>query len=137
MVNALQICSLGLPPAQELEGVQGAAGAGWAAGFMAYRRMREELPPIASILLNPDTAKLPENTSALWLVAKALAVKATTKNFARVRTYAERLYKAQHGEFVTLLVKEATKLTPLVTNTIAYQQMMLGDIAKLINGETE
>jgi hypothetical protein len=70
-------------------------------------------------------------------VAKALAVKATTKNFARVRTYAERLYKAQHGEFVTLLVKEATKLTPLVTNTIAYQQMMLGDIAKLINGETE
>ncbi len=102
--------SLGTPssPALEYELIAGAVGAGAATELSGFLRMFRELPDIDAILMNPLWAPVPEEPSAQYPVASALARCASDSNFDRICTYLDRL----PTEFRVLCVHDATLRDP-------------------------
>jgi hypothetical protein len=60
---------------------------------LAFRDLQAELPDIAMIRLQPDTAPVPSNPSAQFLVGAALAATMDGSNFGQTVTYLKRLPK--------------------------------------------
>jgi hypothetical protein len=110
--------SLGTPssPALEHELIAGAVGAGAATEFSGFLRMFRELPDIDAILMNPQRPPVPEESSAQYAVASALARCASDTNFDRICTYLERL----PTEFRVLCVHDATLRDGTLRSTAAY-----------------
>ncbi len=75
----------------DTEVIAGCVGKGRAAQYLAFRGLIGELPDIDSVLINPDSAPVPDNPSARYLVAMALAARLTADNFGRAVTYLHRL----------------------------------------------
>ncbi len=59
--------------------------------LLAFLLLINDLPDIADVLMNPDTAPVPENPSARYLVAMALASRMNGSNFGQAATYLHRL----------------------------------------------
>ena len=153
--NADKILKLGLPPSVEFGAVQGAVGEGPGAERLAFERIYRELPSLDAILIDPDSAPIPETPATLWAVSVGLASKATEGNFGRVARYAERLREhrcEQHrgglGEFGVLLVRDAVRrhniektvngkklIVNKLASTAAFIELMSSEIGKLIAGE--
>jgi dynein-related subfamily AAA family protein len=97
------------PPADIEFGLyEGTVGRGAAIEFTGFLRVFRSLPSLDGILLNPATAPIPDEPSALCAVATGLARRTTEQNFAAVIHYADRLAR----EYGTLLVKAATARLP-------------------------
>jgi hypothetical protein len=127
--------SLGLSAPVEAEAMNGAVGSGAAGEYLAFRQMFQSLVNLDAILLDPDKAKIPTNTSELYATAVGLAGRANRGNFARIATYATRLaVEADRGEFAVLLVRDAQRRDPDVQYSDAYVRMQCGPIGKLISG---
>lgn len=75
----------------DAEVLAGCVGKGRAAQYCAFRGLIGELPDIDAVLINPDSAPVPENPSARYLVAMALASRMTAANFGRCVQYLHRL----------------------------------------------
>lgn len=73
------------------EVIEGCVGKGRATQYLAFRSLVNELPDIDAILMNPDSAPVPENPSARYLVSMALAARMTAQNFGQAVTYLHRL----------------------------------------------
>jgi hypothetical protein len=110
--------SLGAPSnlAVEHELIVGAVGTGAATEFSGFLRMFRELPDVDAILLDPQHAPAPEDPSAQYAVASALAQCASDTNFDRNCTYLNRL----PTEFRVLCVRDATLRDPALRSTGAY-----------------
>lgn len=110
--------SLGSPSSQAMEHelITGAVGMGAATEFTGFLRMFRELPDVDTILMNPRRAPVPEDTSAQYAVASALAHCASDTNFDRICTYLDRL----PTEFRMLCVRDATLRDPALCSTAAY-----------------
>jgi hypothetical protein len=110
--------SLGTPsnPSIEHELMAGAIGAGPATEFSGFLRIFRGLPDIDGILMNPQRAPVPEEPSAQYAVASALARCASDTNFDRVCTYLDRL----PTEFRILCVRDATLRDSTLRSTRAY-----------------
>jgi hypothetical protein len=76
-----------------------------------YRKL--QATSIDAMLLNPSTATLPTDPSAMWAVSTALAERANVTNWANVITVLERLPE----EYNALAVKRATAPTHKNDNT--------------------
>jgi hypothetical protein len=153
--NADKILKLGLPPSVELGAIQGTVGEGPGAERLAFERIYREMPSLDAILIDPDSAPIPETPATLCAVSVGLASKATEGNFGRVARYAERLRELrceQHrgglGEFGVLLVRDAVRrhniervangrkiITNKLASTAAFIELMSSEIGKLIAGE--
>ena len=71
------------PPAEiEFALYEGTVGRGAAIEFTGFLRVFRSLPSLDGILLNPATAPVPDEPSALCAVATGLARRATDQNFA-------------------------------------------------------
>jgi hypothetical protein len=102
------------PPKKLLHSlVEGCCGKDWVAGFIGFLKAYKDMPTIQSIHLNPDTAHIPSDPSALAGIAAGLAVHADTGNMAATMKYAERLPR----EYATLLVKQTLRLHPKLDST--------------------
>lgn len=132
--NAGRMFMLGLPADVEAAAVAGCVGEGAAVEALAFYRMYKELPNIDGILLDPDTAKIPEQMSALYAVATSLAAKATERNIARIARYGERLVAAGFGEHAALLIRDAARRKPEIQTTPAFNKLMSGELGQLIGG---
>jgi MoxR-like ATPase len=110
--------SLGSPSNQAIEHelIAGAIGAGAATELTGFLRIFRELPDVDSILLNPQRAAVPEEPSAQYAVASALARCASDTNFDRVCAYLDRL----PTEFRVLCVRDATLRDSSLMSTAAY-----------------
>jgi hypothetical protein len=75
----------------DVEVWSGAVGKGQATAARAFKDLIADLPDIAGVLLAPDSAPVPENPSARWLVSLALAGKLTAANFGQGLKYLLRL----------------------------------------------
>lgn len=75
----------------EPEVIMGAVGKGRAAQYLAFRKLINDLPDVDAVLIDPDSAPVPENPSARWLISTALATKLTAGNFGQVTKYLTRL----------------------------------------------
>lgn len=116
--------------------VAGAVGDGAAVEFLAFRRMYQSLPSLDAIIMNPDSAPIPDAPGALYATVTGLAARANELNWGRVLTYTTRVMQAEHGEFAALLVRDATKRTPDLLQTAAFVRMMAGPLGALVGGAT-
>lgn len=85
------------------EVLAGCVGKGQATAYLAFRELQAELPDIADVLMNPDTAKVPSNPSARFLVSMCLATKITGGNFGQAVTYLNRM----PGPFRAYAIRDA------------------------------
>lgn len=135
--HAGQLMQLGLPWDILSVAIAGAVGAEAATRFMAFLDMHSHLPSIDGIMLDPDSAIVPEAPNALYAVATGLAARANPQNFGRVARYAERLVEAAHGEFATLLIRDTYHRHPKVKETPAFVRMMSGELGQLVSGAAQ
>ena len=100
----------------EFELIKGTVGEGAAAEYLSFTRLAQELPSDAEILMNPDTAPVPESPAAQYAVCTMLDRKATPNSFGRLMTYIERL----PIEFQVLFVRSAALANRTITSTKDY-----------------
>ena len=106
---------------------EGTVGQGAAIEFTGFLRVFRSLPALDGILLNPATAPVPAEPSALCAVATGLARRTTEQNFAAVSQYADRLAR----EYSTLLVKSATARLPALLHHPAFTRWAVNNGAAL------
>ena len=102
---AAKLMSLGIT---DFETLAGAAGQGFATEFIGFLQVQRSMPNIDGILLCPDTATVPEEPSALFAVATALASRVTFDNANRIIEYASRMPE----EFSVLCVRDCLRKCP-------------------------
>jgi hypothetical protein len=73
------------------EVLAGCIGKGRATAYIAFRQLINELPDVHQVLMNPDSAPVPENPSARFLVSMALAGHMDGGNFGNAMKYLGRL----------------------------------------------
>lgn len=91
-------------------------GPGAAAEMTAFLKVARNIPSLDSIILNPDTAPVPEEPDALFTISTGLARKATPANFDAILTYGARM----SPEYGVLIVQDARRRDPNVQNTQAF-----------------
>jgi hypothetical protein len=92
-----------LPDLPPFEAVAGWIGQGPALEYMDYATMASQLVSPDAVILNPETAQVPENPAALWAVTTALADRATAGNFSAISVYLGRVMP----EYAVYCVKSA------------------------------
>lgn len=95
----------GIPAGLDYELIAGAAGEGFAAEFMGFLNIYQELPDIPGLIQNPEQAPVPLEPSLLFAICGALVQKANPGNFGSILRYVKRL----PAEFQVLLVRDAVK----------------------------
>jgi hypothetical protein len=100
----------------EHELMAGAVGSGAATEFTGFLRIFRELPDTDAILMSPHRAPVPDEPSAQFAVASALARCASDTNFDQVCAYLDRL----PTEFRVLCVRDATLRDSSLRSTAAY-----------------
>jgi hypothetical protein len=96
--------------------IAGRIGKGYASELMAFRDLAPTLPSPEEVQLNPTKARVPENTSAQFLVTDMLADHANKTSFDALVTYAKRLPPEMQAKFV----KDSMIRTPEVSSTKAF-----------------
>lgn len=73
------------------EWICGAVGKGAGTKALAFRELVNELPDVDACIMNPDASPVPDNPSARYLVAMAIAGKMSAGNFGGCVKYLNRL----------------------------------------------
>ena len=102
-----------LAPEVEYELIKGTVGEGAAAEYIAYMRLAKDLPSAAEILLNPQTAPVPEEPASLYAISTMLDKHLKITNFSAGMTYIERLPL----EFQVVTIRSATAINRDLTGT--------------------
>lgn len=89
---------------------------GLASELMAFRNLAPMLPSREEVLMKPKEAKVPDNTSAQFLITDMLADAAGVNNFDALVEYAKRLPAEMQAKFV----KDSMKRKPEVASTKAF-----------------
>lgn len=97
-------------------GVMGNVGEGPAAEFEGFVRTFRELPDLDDIFDKPKSTRLPQEISAMWGAAEALARYSNRDNFGAALTYANRM----GPEYEVIVGLGATKRDPSLVKTKAY-----------------
>ena len=87
----------------------GTVGEGPGVEFSSFLKIWRDLPHPQEVLDHPETARIPENASAMIALCGSLFSKVDKKNFPNVVTYAMRLPRPEVGEF---LVGSCTRKNP-------------------------
>lgn len=132
--NLFRLEALKLPATVEAEAMAGSVGQGEAAEYLAFRAMAESLVTVDEVLIHPQTATIPTKPAELYAISTALACRATVDNIDRVAIYCNRLMDAKHGEFATLVLRDATRRTAAILKTGTFQQIACSPLGKLITG---
>lgn len=111
--NAL---TAGIDADLELPVICGLVGRPVGTEFVSFLRIYRQLPSPDAVFQDPAGAPVPDDPSARYALATALAKKADADNFDQLTTYARRL----PNEFGALMVRDAVAACPEVTHTRAY-----------------
>ena len=96
--------------------IAGHIGKGLASELMSFRNLAPTLPDPMDVLMNPKTAKMPENTSAQFLITDMLADQATANTFDALVEYAKRMPPEMQAKFV----RDSMTRKPEVASTRAF-----------------
>jgi hypothetical protein len=114
-----RLLHLGLSEDSEREWSRGNLGDAMAQEFYAFRAVRSQLPNPASVILAPDTAPIPDNLSARFMLSGALARMSSPANFGQVVRYAERLGET-NPEIMVSLIQTAVRRDSTLSATPAF-----------------
>lgn len=128
--NVGKMLAAGIPDALTFACVKGAVGEAAATEFVSFLRVWRELPNPDAVLLDPMSARIPAEPSALYAITVALAKRATESNFGRIAKYAMRLNDG-HGEFAALLLRDCVRQCPDIQATADFSVMAAGPLGKL------
>jgi len=103
--NVSEIVKLDLPQELEMEAIAGAAGEGFAIEFCSFLKLYRNMVSPDLVLMQPDTAPIPEEVSALYALSTAIARKVNDNSAERFFTYCNRL----PDEYSVLAVTDAIK----------------------------
>lgn len=73
------------------EVIGGCVGKGRATQYLAFRGLINELPDVDACIVDPDSAPVPDNPSARFLISTALSSKMTAANLGQCIKYLNRL----------------------------------------------
>lgn len=96
--------------------IQGSVASGDATEFMAFCKMWKSLPNADQVLLDPENAMLPDESSARFAISGALAARVTERTFGAMLTYMDRM----PGEYGVRAVRDATTRNNELCNTSEY-----------------
>lgn len=133
--SAARLLSLDLPRELQHAALAGAVGEGAATELLAFLAMYAQLPSIDAVLIDPETADIPAEPSALYATATALAARATTQSFPRAARYAERLEAAGRGDFAALLLRDMLRRIPGIKQTPQFVRLIAGPLGTLMHGD--
>jgi hypothetical protein len=120
----------GIEERDMLQTFTGTIGLGRASEFVGFIKMFRGLVKPDQILLNPETAPVPEDMSAQYAVASALAHIANDRNFGRIHRYALRLPR----DIGVLLVKQCERRNPKIVESPDWNEYVLGPIGQEVLG---
>jgi AAA domain (dynein-related subfamily) len=86
----------------DYELAQGTVGEGYAAEFIGFLRVYQNLPDPDAIIMRPDKGEVPRDPATLFALCEALAHRASDQTIANIVTYANRLEE----EFSVLLIRD-------------------------------
>jgi hypothetical protein len=123
-----RIMAMEFPKHIEFELLQGTIGSDMASEFTTFCQIKDTLPSLDSIFSSPESAKVPDDPSALYLVSGALAQAIKPSNIDRAMTYVRRL----HPEFQVITIQDMGSHDPATKNTASYIQW-IADNSDLLN----
>ncbi|MGC8213116.1 ATP-binding protein [Ralstonia pseudosolanacearum] len=123
-----------VPAGLEAIAFTGAVGAGAAVELQAFRETFRSLPSVASVLLAPDTARIPDEPSARIGIATAVAGQTTAANIDRVLVYADRMHVGGHGDCATMLISDAVRRDESIVAAPAFITAQSGWIGAAMDG---
>ena len=86
--------------------VAGLAGAGWAAEYLSFRKVWHNMPSIQQVLIDPQTAILPEDAATQYAVCTSLAAHVNYNNVPNALEYVERFKQLGRSEMSVLFIKD-------------------------------
>jgi hypothetical protein len=86
--------------------VGGLVGSGPAAEYVSFRAVWNNMPSIDGILIEPDTAILPEDAATQFAVMTALAARASYDNLSQCLKYTDRLMAKGRPEMAVMFIKD-------------------------------
>lgn len=123
-----------VPAGLEAIAFTGAVGSGAAVELQAFRETFRSLPSVGSVLLAPDTARIPEEPSARIGIATAVAGQATAANIDRILVYADRMYDGGHGDCATMMISDAVRRDESIVAAPAFITAQSGWIGAAMDG---
>lgn len=111
--NIDRLMKAGLPHELEYEVFSGAAGEGFAAEFIGFLKIFRNLPNPDAIIMNPNSAEIPEDPATLYAICGALAEKASKQTIGNIVKYANRL----PAEFSVLLIRDSARKDKTIVNS--------------------
>jgi hypothetical protein len=116
VVNVGKALSLELPEAIEYETIAGAAGETFAVEFSGFLSMFRQMVSPDVVMMNPDTAPIPNDISTLYALCTALSRLVNSNSVDRFFRYANRL----QDEFSVMAVSDAIRMKPELQNTRSF-----------------
>lgn len=123
-----------VPAGLEAIAFTGTVGSGAATELLAFLEMFRYLPSVASVLLAPDTATIPEEPSARIAIATAVAQQTSPTNFDRVLVYADRMQAGGDGDCATMLISDAVRRDESIVATPAFISAQSGWVGAAMDG---
>lgn len=107
----------------------GACGEGWAAEFLGFLKVYQNLPDPDECIKNPEKARVPatDDAATLFAIAVAVSLRATKENFANVTKYLKRLPK-EHEVFA---VRDVIAREKTLQNTAAFSNWAVENVKAL------
>jgi len=132
--NVAKLLQLGLDSDLEYAAIKGAVGEAAGTELIAFLRMFRELPNIDAILLDADSQPIPSQPNVLYATVTALGSRVSVETIGQVVRYAQRLVDEGHGEFAVVLMRDAMRREPSITETAEFTRFASGDLAVLLTG---
>ena len=110
-------------PEAEYDCFKGAIGEGAAAEFVGFRKIEQGLPDIDALLMNPDSATVPEDAATLYAISGAIAHRVTNASFGKAVRFANRMPQ----EFGALMVSYACRKDEALSSTQAFKDWALAN----------
>jgi len=110
----------------------GTIGVTGATKLIAFLATINDMPSPEAVLLAPDTVEIPDNSSTLYALVKAVAYYVDDSSFPNVIRFAERLHTEGRGELAGMLVKDCVLRKAELLSTSAFADVATGPLADLI-----
>jgi hypothetical protein len=113
-----------MPEGCRYECIKGAAGEAFAADFIGWLKVYNQLPNIDLILMSPEQAEVPQDAQTLYAVCSALSARCNERTIGHVIKYTDRIPQETHlgVEMCVFVIKDAITRDMKLSRTKEFAQ---------------